>query len=173
MPMSTQILLRSRMLISDMSACHKCLKTLAILIVLVLNTQKHLVVTSDFCMFHDKIIEGWHKFFICFIDKIMTNSISRKKTAKSTSCFQNNNMETYGLTNTISRPLHDSNCENINSRLKMTFFSIRNVWQENPKSFCFWQATIVLGRNILIQDKRTIIYKWEFPTMGLETNIVE
>ena len=25
--MSTQILLRSRMLISDMSACHKCLKT--------------------------------------------------------------------------------------------------------------------------------------------------
>ena len=56
--MSTQILLRSRMLISDMYACHKCLKTLAILIVLVLNTQKHLVVTSDFCMFHDKIIEG-------------------------------------------------------------------------------------------------------------------
>ena len=164
---------------------------LTILIVLVLNTQKHLLVTSDFCMFHGKIIEGWHNFSLVLLAKLWLNLFFRKKTAKSTSCFQNNKMKTYGVTNTISRRLDDSHCENINSKLKMNFFFLWEMFDKRTRSrrsclswcriygndtFCFRQATMVPGRNILIQDKNRIIYeecslRWGKKQRLQETNI--
>lgn len=164
---------------------------LTILIVLVLNTQKHLVVTSDFCMFHGKIIEGWHNFSLVLLAKLWLNLFFRKKIAKSTSCFQNNKMKTCGVTNTISRRLHDSHCENINSKLKMKFFFLWEMFDKRTRSrrcclswcriygndtFYFRQATMVPGRNILIQDKNRIIYeecslRWGKKQRLQETNI--
>ena len=49
------------------------------LIVSVINTQKHLVVTSDFCMFHRKIIEGWLNFSFLLLAKLWLNLFSEKR----------------------------------------------------------------------------------------------
>ena len=55
---------------------------------------------------------------------------TKKKTAKSISCFQNKNMKTYGLTNTLRERHHDSNCEYVNSKFKIASFFARNVSQQ-------------------------------------------
>ena len=52
---------------------------LTVLIVSVINTQKHLVVTSDFCMFHRKIIEGWLNFSFLLLAKLWLNLFSEKR----------------------------------------------------------------------------------------------
>ena len=56
---------------------------------------------------------------------------TEKKTAKSISCFQNKNMKTYGLRNTLRGRHHDSNCENARSKFEMTSYFARNVLQQN------------------------------------------
>ena len=61
------------------------------LIILPLNIEKYLVVISDFCMFHDNIVECIEGY-VSFDLQTKIYFQTKKKTAKSTSCFQNKGM---------------------------------------------------------------------------------